>query len=103
MINDKLVYACNADEVTEGSMKHVEAHGKEVVIADVNEKLHAIADRCGHFNALLSMGYLEVAKSKVIHGAQFNITPGKKVAEATSARHGSLRVGKSSLNRHKYS
>jgi nitrite reductase/ring-hydroxylating ferredoxin subunit len=85
MNNGEFVYACKAEEVAEGGMKHVEVNGKEVVIAKVNGKLYAIADRCGHMNALLSMGYLDVAKNKVtcgFHGAQFDITTGKKIAEA---------------------
>lgn len=46
--NDYFRDACKADEVPEGSMKHVEVDGKEILIAKVDGKFYAIADRCGH-------------------------------------------------------
>ena len=65
-------------------MKHVEVDGREILIAKVDGKFYATSDRCGHMNALLSMGYLDAAKNKVtcgFHGAQFDITTGKKLKE----------------------
>ncbi|HEY7570130.1 MAG TPA: non-heme iron oxygenase ferredoxin subunit [Nitrososphaeraceae archaeon] len=82
--NDYFRDACKADEVPEGSMKHVEVDGREILIAKVDGKFYAIADRCGHMNALLSMGHLEAAKNKVtcgFHGAQFDIITGQKLKE----------------------
>ncbi|MFH1328172.1 MAG: Rieske 2Fe-2S domain-containing protein [Candidatus Bathyarchaeota archaeon] len=45
-------------EIPAGSMKHVEANGKEILIANVDGKFYAVSDRCGHMNARLSMGGL---------------------------------------------
>jgi nitrite reductase/ring-hydroxylating ferredoxin subunit len=36
----------------------VEIDGKEILIANIDGKFYAINDRCGHMNALLSMGNL---------------------------------------------
>ncbi|MFL6380289.1 MAG: Rieske (2Fe-2S) protein, partial [Nitrososphaeraceae archaeon] len=44
------------NEISDGKMKHVEVDGKEVLIANIGGKFYAISDRCGHMNALLSMG-----------------------------------------------
>jgi nitrite reductase/ring-hydroxylating ferredoxin subunit len=64
-------------------MKHVEVKGKEILIANIDGKSYALNDRCGHMNALLSMGNL--ANDNIItcpfHGARFDIISGKKVKE----------------------
>ena len=64
-------------------MKHVEVKGKEILIANIDGKFYALNDRCGHMNALLSMGNL--ANDNTItcpfHGARFDIITGKKVKE----------------------
>jgi nitrite reductase/ring-hydroxylating ferredoxin subunit len=63
-------------------MKHVEVDGKEVLIANVDGKFYAISDRCGHMNALLSMGNLTGnTVTCPFHGAKFDVTNGKKLSE----------------------
>ncbi|MGH9950455.1 MAG: Rieske 2Fe-2S domain-containing protein [Nitrososphaeraceae archaeon] len=37
----------------------------ELLIAKIDGKFYAIADRCGHMNALLSVGHLESAENKI--------------------------------------
>ena len=37
-------------------MKHVELDGKEIEVSNVNGKYYVMDDRCGHMNALPSMG-----------------------------------------------
>ena len=65
-----------------GKMKHVELEEKEILLANSDGKLYALCDRCNHMNAPLSMGTLN---GKVVtcplHGARFDVTTGKKVAE----------------------
>lgn len=77
-----LVEIAKTDEVPVGSMKHVEAGGKEILLANVDGKYYAISDRCGHMNALLSMGNL---KGDVVtcpfHGSEFDVTTGKKISD----------------------
>lgn len=64
-------------------MKHVELDGKEIVVCNLNGKLYAMDDRCGHMNALLSMGNISTdgVVTCPFHGARFDITTGKKVKE----------------------
>jgi nitrite reductase/ring-hydroxylating ferredoxin subunit len=74
--------AANVDEIPVGTMKHVEVNDKEMVIANVNGKFYAIDDRCGHMNARLSLGGL---RGNIVtcpqHGAQFDVTTGRKQTE----------------------
>ena len=72
----------NVDEIPLGTMKHVEVNGKEIMVANVNGKFYAIDDRCGHMSARLSSGGL---RGNIVtcpqHGAQFDVTTGKKQSE----------------------
>ena len=72
----------NVDEIPLGTMKHVEVNNREIAIANVNGKFYAIDDRCGHASARLSSGGL---RGNVVtcpqHGAQFDVTTGKKQSE----------------------
>ena len=54
--NQDYVEAGKVSEITEGHMKHVEINEKEIVIANLNGKFYAFAERCGHMNARLSRG-----------------------------------------------
>jgi nitrite reductase/ring-hydroxylating ferredoxin subunit len=69
-------------EVPAGKMKHFEVDGKEILIANIDGKIYALSDRCGHANASLSRGNLN---GKVVtcplHGARFDVTTGKKIQE----------------------
>jgi nitrite reductase/ring-hydroxylating ferredoxin subunit len=63
-------------------MKHVDVDGKEVLIANVGGKLYTISDRCGHMNALLSMGNLTGnTVTYPFDGAKYDVTTGKKLSE----------------------
>ena len=54
--NESYVEVAKIEEIPSGKLKHVELDGKEIVVADLNSKFYAMDDRCGHMNALLSMG-----------------------------------------------
>ena len=73
-------------DVPLGKMKHVEIGEKEILLANSDGKVYALCDRCSHMNAPLSMGTLN---GKVVtcsmHGARFDVTTGKKVAEPMAA------------------
>jgi nitrite reductase/ring-hydroxylating ferredoxin subunit len=80
--NGKIVGVAKTDEIPVGKMKHVEVNGKEIMIANVDGKYFALGDRCGHSSALLSMGSID--KNLVtcpLHGAQFDLTTGRKIRE----------------------
>lgn len=81
--NDEYIEIAKTNEIANRQMKHVEVRGKEILIANIDGKFYALNDRCGHMNALLSMGNL--ANDNIVtcpfHGARFDIISGKKVKE----------------------
>jgi nitrite reductase/ring-hydroxylating ferredoxin subunit len=81
--NESYVEVAKVNEIPSGKMKHVEVKNREIVVSNVNGKYYAMEDRCGHMNALLSMGTL--SNDKILtcpfHGAKFDVTNGKKVGE----------------------
>jgi nitrite reductase/ring-hydroxylating ferredoxin subunit len=83
MEKDQLLEVAKVDEIPLGKMKHVEMQGKEIVISNIGGKFYAMDDRCGHMNALLSMG--NISNDGIVtcpfHGARFDATTGKKVKE----------------------
>lgn len=81
--NESFVEVAKIDEIPSGNMKHVELDGKEIVVANLDGKFYAMDDRCGHMNALLSMGNIsnEGVVTCPFHGARFDINTGKKVKE----------------------
>jgi nitrite reductase/ring-hydroxylating ferredoxin subunit len=82
MSKNEFVEVGKVSEISVGKMKHIEVDGKEVLIANIGGKFYAISDRCGHMNALLSMGNLTGnTVTCPFHGAKFNVTNGKKLSE----------------------
>ena len=76
------VEVAKVNEIPDGKMKHVEVDGKEVLVANIGGKFCAISDRCGHMNALLSMGNLTGnTLTCPFHGAKFDVITGKKLTE----------------------
>jgi nitrite reductase/ring-hydroxylating ferredoxin subunit len=82
IFNYETVVVSTTDEIPIGKMKHVEVRGEEILIANIEGKYYAISDRCGHANASLSKGILN---GKIVtcplHGAQFDVTTGKKIKD----------------------
>ena len=72
----------NAQDIGKGKLKLVEAQGKKIVIANVDDRFYAFNDRCPHMNAPLHLGTLQ---GKVItcplHSATYDVTTGKKLSE----------------------
>jgi len=80
--NQDYVEAGKVSEISNGQMKHVEINGKEIVIANLNGKFYAFAERCGHMNARLSHGNVnQNIVTCPFHAAKFDITSGKKIGE----------------------
>ena len=72
------VKVVKVSEVPAGTMRHVEAGGNEICIANVSGKFYAIGDRCGHENARLSRGSLmDTIVTCPMHSSQFDVTTGK--------------------------
>ena len=79
MTKNEFVQVAKVNEIPDGKMKHVEVDGKEVLVANVSGKYFAISDRCGHMNALLSMGNLRGSTVTCpFHGSTFDITTRKE-------------------------
>lgn len=82
MQTSEWIEVANVNEISPGTMKHVEVDGKEILIANVDGKFYAIDDRCGHASARLSSGGL---RGNIVtcpqHSAQFDVTTGRKHAE----------------------
>ena len=78
----KYVEVANVGDIEKGTMKNVQVEGRDILVANVDGKFYAIDDRCGHMNALLSMGKL-VGKNVIcpFHFAQFDVTTGKKIKD----------------------
>jgi nitrite reductase/ring-hydroxylating ferredoxin subunit len=82
MAQNDFVEVAKVNEIPDGKMKRVVVDGKEVLIANVGGKFYAISDRCGHMNALLSMGNLTGdTVTCPFHGAKFDVITGKKLTE----------------------
>jgi nitrite reductase/ring-hydroxylating ferredoxin subunit len=81
----QFVDVADVNDVPAGKMKHIEEGEKEILLANSEGSVYALCDRCSHMNAPLSMGTLN---GKVvtcpIHGARFDVTTGRKVAEPTA-------------------
>jgi nitrite reductase/ring-hydroxylating ferredoxin subunit len=72
------VKVAKVSEIPAGTMKHIEAGGKEICIANVSGRFYAIDDRCGHENARLSRGSLmDTIVTCPMHSSQFDVTTGK--------------------------
>jgi nitrite reductase/ring-hydroxylating ferredoxin subunit len=81
IINQEVEVAKIGD-IPDGSMKHVEVNGKEILVGNWEGKYYAISDRCGHMNGRLSSGTLrENAVACGLHGARYDITTGKKISD----------------------
>lgn len=82
IVRDERVFVevAKASEIEKGKMKSVTHNGIDILIANVDGRFYAIDDRCGHMNALLSMGTL---KGKIVtcpfHYAQFDVTTGQQI------------------------
>jgi len=82
MAKNDFLEVAKVNEIPDGKMKHVEVDGKEVLIANIGDKFYAVSDRCGHMNALLTMGNLTGnTVTCAFHGSKFDVTTGKKLTE----------------------
>ena len=77
--------AAKVSDLEKGVMRSVELKGIDILIANVDGRFYALDDRCGHMNAMLSMGTLN---GKIVtcpfHYGQFDVTTGQKVKDPMS-------------------
>jgi nitrite reductase/ring-hydroxylating ferredoxin subunit len=77
-MSDGFVKVGRMEDFSEGKLTKVQVEGEDVVLANVEGRIYAIADSCTHKGAPLHEGELEGAI--VIcpwHGGQFDVTTGK--------------------------
>ena len=76
----------SVSELAPGTMKWVAVDRERVVLANVDGTFHAIQDRCGHRQALLSRGTLRGHVIECpLHFAEFDVRTGKLLSGPTSA------------------
>ena len=69
-------------EMPVGSMKHVEINDKEILLTNVDGRIWAVDDRCGHMSAPLSKGTLKGNSVECpLHHARFDVTTGRTLKE----------------------
>ena len=74
------VQVAKIDELKNGAMKQVNVQGHEILIAQVDGKYYATANRCLHMGGNLSQGKLEgTVVTCPLHGSQFDIQDGRVV------------------------
>lgn len=70
-------------DVPVGSKKKVEAQKIEFVLANIEGKFYALANKCPHLGGSLSEGTLEGTSIKCPkHGSQFDLKTGKCIGQA---------------------
>lgn len=76
----EFVEVAKADELKDGTMKAVDAMGREILLARVRNKYYATQNRCPHMRGKLSQGTLEGATVTCpLHGSQFDLSDGHVV------------------------
>ena len=65
-------------ELAKGEMKMVTFNGEDILLANVEGRIHAVSDLCTHADASLSDGYIEANEVECpLHGSRFDLTNGK--------------------------
>ena len=78
LISEEFVEVAKTTQISEGTMKSVKMGDAEILIANIEGKYYAMANKCTHRGGDLSKGTLS---GKVVtcpgHGFKFDITTGK--------------------------
>ena len=75
------VEVAKVTEIPLGSMKRVRAYDQDILLSNVDGRIYATSNRCGHSNASLARGALQgKAVTCPLHGAKFDVTTGKNLS-----------------------
>jgi nitrite reductase/ring-hydroxylating ferredoxin subunit len=75
------VEVARVTEIPSGSMKRVRAFDQDILLSNVDGKIYATSNRCGHSNASLARGTLQGKEVTCpLHGAKFDVTTGKNLS-----------------------
>ncbi len=68
------------DDLANGEMKVVQASGREILLARVDDSYYAAGSRCPHLGGKLAEGKLEgTIVTCPLHGSQFDLADGKVI------------------------
>jgi 3-phenylpropionate/trans-cinnamate dioxygenase ferredoxin subunit len=68
------------DELKDGTMKAVNAAGRQILLTRVGDKYYAVDNLCTHMKGDLSQGKLEgTVVTCPVHGSQFDVSNGQVV------------------------
>jgi len=74
------VEVAKVDELKDGTLKAVDAMGREILLARVRNKYYAAQNRCPHMRGKLSQGELKgTVVTCPLHGSQFDLSDGRVV------------------------
>ncbi len=75
------VEVAKVTEIPPGSMKRVRAYDQDILLSNVDGKIYATSNRCGHSSASLVRGALQGSVVTCpLHGAKFDVTTGKNLS-----------------------
>ena len=79
----EFVKVADAAELVLGQMKTVSVDGHDILLANIDSRFYAIGNKCTHMAGSLCKGKLDgVIVTCARHGAQFDVTTGRAVANA---------------------
>jgi 3-phenylpropionate/trans-cinnamate dioxygenase ferredoxin component len=74
---EKLVTVASVDEIPPGGLKHIEAGGEEIALANVDGEVYAVQGQCLHLKGPLAEGQLEEAcLTCPWHGWRYDVRTG---------------------------
>ena len=92
-MSDAFVKVGQTDDFPSGSMKKVNVGGVDVLVANVDGKMYAIANTCTHQGGPLDEGELEgTIVTCPWHGGQFDVASGKVLEPPPRADESSFEV-----------
>jgi 3-phenylpropionate/trans-cinnamate dioxygenase ferredoxin subunit len=81
-VSADFVPVLETDSLPAGRMARVEAHGRRVLVVNVDGTIYAVADTCTHEDASLSQGALSGHCVRCpLHGSRFDVRTGAAVDE----------------------
>jgi 3-phenylpropionate/trans-cinnamate dioxygenase ferredoxin subunit len=79
---ENFVDVAAVSELQPGTMKRIDIVGQQLLLANVDGRFCAVADRCTHEDASLSAGVLRGNLVRCpLHGSRFNVCTGEALEE----------------------
>lgn len=78
-----LIKVASLKQVPQGEMVKVEAQGKNILLVNYNNQIHAIENNCSHVGGPLDEGSLTENKVRCPwHGAEYDVLTGKATEDS---------------------